>query len=484
MSSSRRPARVLLALLTGCIAAGPLSADRIHLKNGATIVADFWQEIGDNLVIRQGQGTILVPRAEVDRIERTAAPAPIAAAPPAATPPPSEGARRPGPAPERPVEAPQLPGAPAAGAPSQEEILRRVEALRRRPGDDPAARAENTRQLVALLNTLGSRAYKARDYDEAGGRFREALGYDPRHAGASFGLAATYFVQGQDIYARSTIEQALLHHPDDAALHALLGDVYYSQERLEDALASWQRSLELRPDTEVRNRIDKLRREQAVDGEYRRSDAPHFTLKYDGARGGPDLGPEILGFLEEKFTTLVNRFGHYPRQPIVVIVYPEQEFRDATLAEENVAGLFDGKIRAPIGGLRTLGPEARSTLLHELAHAFIAGKSRGTAPRWLHEGLAQHLEGKTTPPGTALVLAKEFNALQDKADWGTVFSYPSALSFVEFLVEREGFHRLLDVLEAMGRGQTSEDAFEEATRYSLQEMREAWGTALARKHLQ
>jgi hypothetical protein len=36
----------------------------------------------------------------------------------------------------------------------------------------------------------------------------------------------------------------------------------------------------------------------------------------------------------------------------------------------------------------------------------------------------------------------------------------------------------------MGRGQTSEDAFEEATRYSLQEMREAWGTALARKHLQ
>ena len=486
MPPLRRPARFLIALLAGCLGVATARADRIHLKNGATIVADYWEEIGENLVIRQGQGTIVVPRADVVRIERTSAPPPAATGTPpagAAAPPPGDGPPPPGAGPARPTAAPQ-PAGPPGTIPTPEEIQRRIDVLKRRLREEPLARAESTREIVGLLNTLGTRAYKTREYDMAAMRFREALAYDPRHAAASFGLAATYFVQGQDIYARSTIEQALLHHPDDAPLHALLGDVYYSQERLEDAMAAWQRSLELRPDNDVRNKIDKLRREQAVDGAYRRSDAAHFTLKYDGQRGGPDLGPEILAFLERQFPTLVNRFGYYPRQPIVVIVYPEQEFRDATLSESNVAGLFDGKIRAPMGGLRALGPEAQGTLLHELAHAFIAGKSRGTAPRWLHEGLAQHLEGKTTPGATAAVLAREFNDLQDKAGWGTTFSYPSALSFVEFLVEREGFHRLMDVLDGMAQGQSAEAAFEASTRYSLQELREAWGVALARRHLQ
>ena len=34
------------------------------------------------------------------------------------------------------------------------------------------------------------------------------------------------------------------------------------------------------------------------------------------------------------------------------------------------------------------------TLIHELAHAFVADLSRGSAPREIHEGLAQYMEGK------------------------------------------------------------------------------------------
>jgi len=200
-------------------------------------------------------------------------------------------------------------------------------------------------------------------------------------------------------------------------MHSLLGDVYNSEERTEEALREWQRAYELKPDAPLKAKIDKLGREHSIDGAYRQSEAAHFTLKYDGERGGPDLGGQILDDLESEFKSLETRFEYYPLAPIIVIVYPQRQFYEATQADSNVAGLYDGKIRVPIGGLRQITPEARHVLLHELAHAFIAGKSRGTAPRWLHEGLAQQIEGKITPTATGTAFARAFQALENKQAW-------------------------------------------------------------------
>ena len=273
-------------------------------------------------------------------------------------------------------------------------------------------------------------------------------------------------------------------HPEDPDLHALLGDVYYGQERTSEALAEWKRAYELKPNDVLKSKIDKLVRERSIDGSYRQSEAAHFTLKYDGERAGPDLGGQIVDFLESQFKALETRFDHYPLQPIVVILYPQRQFYEATRADPDVAGLFDGKIRVPIGGLQQLNAEARHVLLHELAHAFIAGKSHGTAPRWLHEGLAQDIEGKTTSTMTGVALAKAYQTSESKEEWGDTFTYASALSFVEYLEERLGFPVLMDVLAAMARGVPTEEAFEQLTRYPLKELRQAWGEALVRKYLQ
>ncbi|MBI1950972.1 MAG: tetratricopeptide repeat protein [Acidobacteria bacterium] len=451
-------------------------ADIIHLKNGGTIVADSWEDRGEVLIVLQDGGRISVPRADVERIEATRPARPVAdpAASPGST--PASGP-------------PDPTGAPVSQAggimqSTDDEIQGTIEVLKRRINDYPLARAENTRRLVALLDQLGGRALKARDLDAAVSRFREALACDPKDSAAQVGLAAAYFRQGQDIFARSTLERALLDHPDNPALHALLGDVYNSQERTEEALQEWQRAHELKPDASLKAKIDKLARERSVDSGYRQSEAAHFTLKHDGDRTGADLGGQIVEYLESQFRTLQSRFDHYPLQPIVVIVYPQKQFYEATQADANVGGLFDGKIRVPIGGLRQITAEARRVLLHELAHAFIAGKSRGTAPRWLHEGLAQQIEGKTTPTATGVTLAKEFDALDGKGSWGQAFTYASALSFVEWLDERIGFAALVDVLEVAGQGIPPETAFEQVTRYSLMELRQAWGEALVRKYLQ
>ena len=70
------------------------------------------------------------------------------------------------------------------------------------------------------------------------------------------------------------------------------------------------------------------------------------------------------------------------------------------------------------------------------------------------------------------------------ADWGNEFTYPSALSFVEYLDGRLGFPRLVDVLGAMAGGASVNAAFESTTRYSLKELRQDWGEDLVRRHLQ
>lgn len=465
-SARHRPVLVPLSLvLCLAVSASPAGADLIHLKNGATITADSWEVNGDLLVISQGASRITVPRSQVETID----PSPQASPAPSPTPGGSVSAR----------SAP-----PPLATLSDETIQSGIEDLKRRIDDFPLARAQNTRSLVRLLDELGARALRSRDYDAALARFRDALGYDAHDARAQLGLAATYARTDQDIFARSTLERALVDHPDDADLHALLGDVYDGQERTQEALAEWKRAYELKPNETLKAKIDKLTRERSIDGSYRQSDAAHFTLKYDGDHAGADLGGQILDYLEGQFRALETRFDHYPLQPIVVILYPQRQFYEATRADSNVAGLYDGKIRVPIGGLQQLNAEARHVLVHELAHAFIAGKSNGTAPRWMHEGLAQRIEGKATTTATGVTLAKEFQALADKDTWGQEFSYPTALSFVEYLEERVGFPALLDVLEAMSRGDTVEAAFEKVTRYSLKELRQSWGEALVLKYLQ
>jgi tetratricopeptide (TPR) repeat protein len=444
-------------------------ADLVHLKNGGTITADSWEERGEEIVIRQGAGTIIVPRSEVLRIDRTPD---QSASPRTLT-----------------VQVDATPGIGRAN-PSRkledlpsEEVQSLIDGLKRRLRDEPLKSLERTRRLVALINHLGSRAYRRRDFDGAQARFREALEFDRDDAEAQLGLAATYFAQGRDIYARSTLEQALLDHPKNPGLLLLLGDVYYSQERPEDALDVWERAQAIAPDDAIRNRLEKLRREFEIEETYQRSDAPHFTMKYDGERAGQDLGSEILQYLEEQFTTMVTRFDYYPRQPLVVIVYPQRQFYAATQAEKNVGGLFDGKIRVPIAGLKRLDAEARGVLIHELTHAFVSGKSQGAATRWLHEGLAQHMEGRSTPRSVEAALARKFQSLGGGDSWGQEFSYPSSLSFVEYLIEGEGLFRILEVLEALASGVPLGDAFEDATRYSLKELRQAWGEALVREHL-
>ena len=102
--------------------------------------------------------------------------------------------------------------------------------------------------------------------------------------------------------------------------------------------------------------------------------------------------------LDRHYATLARSFDHEPGQPISVILLSKQSYYDATGAPAWSGGQydsFDGRVRIPIGGLSAaLTPDLDQTLIHELTHSFIADLSGGVAPRELHEGLAQYMEGR------------------------------------------------------------------------------------------
>jgi hypothetical protein len=260
--------------------------------------------------------------------------------------------------------------------------------------------------------------------------------------------------------AHAVVLAGLAHQPDEPSLLELRGDLYNREERVDDAVRTWKAAFERLPTDRLREKILKGERELSAGRDYALDLTSHFNLRYDG-EVEIALVEAVTQFLEEQFWAMAEIFDHTPRQPITVILYPSRQFRDVTRSPEWVGGLYDGKIRVPLGGLRRLDPVARALLRHELTHAFVHTKTRGQCPRWLHEGLAQLMEQRTLTPRDEQAVIGRLARVAPTA-WETGgFSYPLALSLTSYLKDLRGLDGLVRVLDALSEGQSPEQALQQ-----------------------
>ena len=198
-------------------------------------------------------------------------------------------------------------------------------------------------------------------------------------------------------------------------------------------------------------------------------------LVYDGQRLEPGIERTLLGALEGAYADLVQDLGSAPPRKVEVIVYAERDWRLATRAPDWSGGLFDGKVRVPAQGLTGVTPRLLAVLKHEMTHAFVAVRTNGRAPVWLHEGLAQVEEGRTAVPYAAALLEgwrreKTFGlpALEGSFRRLPVVQvrsgYLVSLAAAEMLRETRGPGAIGHLLDSLGEGTQVEQAMRETLR--------------------
>jgi hypothetical protein len=390
----------LLTLVVFGTAIGPSSGSvRVHFVSGGSITGErAWTEDG-NLWVESGKGVVGFPVDLVARVDSVDDP--------------------------------------------EREPLR---ATASRPVHDET---QEERDLSEIQEASG--ALREGDVDRAALLFHRALQDAPERPDARLGYALAEMLRGRDPVALAVVLDGLVLTPDDPGLLEILGDLRDREERVEDALRSWRKAHLLAPNSRLEEKIARGERELLAGRDYSFSATSHFTVRHDGELD-ENFSGSIVDHLEDRWTDLTSVFRHAPSQPITVILYPDRDFRDVTGTSENVAGVYDGKIRIPLGGLGKMDPTLQRVLSHELTHAIVHSKTRGRAPRWLQEGLAQWSEPRPLLRRQILEIRGPLLA-GDPATWhNRAFSYPAALSLILWMEEERGFAAIVSVLDRLGEG--------------------------------
>lgn len=325
------------------------------------------------------------------------------------------------------------------------------------------------KKLIKTYGAMGEKQLKMRLYDEAAESFENArkLSPDDQTLCVMKGIA---LYGGRHYDAASVeLEKARRNGGDTFPLLFYLGEAYYDSGELEQAIEVWNRAISMEPGSkQLIDRVNKARRELSVESRMDKDFGSVFVISYDEGSGSA-LADTIMDTLSDAYNRVGYDLTHYPATQIPVILYTKKDFRSVTESPEWSGGIYDGKIRLPIGGTGELTPVLRGVLFHEYTHVVVGELSKGNCPVWLNEGLAEY-EGRREfdSPLKALERSAKEGSLIPFADLENSFfamdrgkaelAYQQSYSMVRFMISTFGFHKVRDVLVNLGKGMATEPA--------------------------
>ncbi|MBS1807053.1 MAG: tetratricopeptide repeat protein [Acidobacteria bacterium] len=226
----------------------------------------------------------------------------------------------------------------------------------------------------------------------------------------------------------------------------------------------------------AKNTLDLL----DVLAEYPTVNHGSFILRAS-AKENPSITPYAANLLDEALQKLSTKYKFTPRSPITVEIYENHE--DFAVRTLGLPGL--GALGVCFGQVVTLdSPSARkagefnwgSTLWHEFTHVITLQTTDNRIPRWFSEGLSVYEERRARPgwgDDWNIMVLKAYaegrwfriadldgGFLRPKTAESVPLAYFQASQVCEFITEKYGFDKILELLAKYKAGTKNLDALQ------------------------
>ena len=319
--------------------------------------------------------------------------------------------------------------------------------------------------------------YKAKAFDDALQSFGDSIDSKPT-AMAYKGRGLVYISEGKNDLAREALENSLARDEGDESVHFMIATILYDDNRLEEAKGNFATALALNPlNVSANQYLSKIDRE-SVEESFREKESFHFHVKYEGGKNGV-VGHVVSLTLEAAYQKIGIDLNFYPEDMITAILYTNQQYRDVTRSPSWTGGLYDGKIRLPVGGIERRNDDLTRVVYHEYTHAMTHRMTGGNCPTWLNEGIAQYEEGGEAIKRAEAVVRNSRGFMPLKSLEGSFMglnsssvslAYSVSLLAVDYIVREYGRNNLLRILEALGEGKRGEAAISSTIYLSYEEI--------------
>jgi tetratricopeptide (TPR) repeat protein len=329
----------------------------------------------------------------------------------------------------------------------------------------PAA-AQSARDPIALAKE-GATALDERRFGDALESFTAASAILPRDPSLCLGAGMAAFMLGRSADAQAWLEKALTLNPRYRSASEWLGELHYRAGRLKEAIDVYEGALTYAPgDKDLESRLGDWRREADKHNRSYEARGAHFAVRFEGP-GDELLARKVVELLEQQYWRIGQTLTAYPSEPITVVLYTQQEFRDITRMPSWTAAAYDGRIHLPMRGALEQTEDLDRILGHEFVHAVVVMLGGRNVPTWVNEGLATILErGGREDAERVLAATRARPALQQlhrsfsglSADDAAV-AYALSAHAVRRMMDLRSAAAVVTLLQDLGRGASFTTAF-------------------------
>lgn len=340
-------------------------------------------------------------------------------------------------------------------------------------------RLSNVMLDSAKLNELWAAAYLGRGYQllksgelaAARESFQSGRIYRENDVRLWQGEAICWMKEGRYLDAASVIDQAIGYNPQNADLYHLMGQAYYAAGRMPEALDALHRSQTLAKTDKVANLLNKVRKEWQVEQEMEQDYRGHFQLSFVDDGPSTEMASVILSSLEDAYAEIGADLNYYPDILVPVLIYTRSEYTHVTGSPDWSGALYDGKIRLPLAGVESMHEQLVALLYHEYMHVLVHFMTKGQAPVWLNEGLAEaagrriysdpHGHMVSLEPEVLLDWQKLSGPFTNLVDVEVPLAYEQSFLLTTYMIDNYGWFRMTELLHSLGKGNAWQDAVAE-----------------------